>query len=212
MLKLHRCKVDVNRKRENATDNNSPEAVAVWDVYHSAIQNSIDLALRDFGYAVLLDIHGQSHRNEIELGYLLDKTHLRCVNTEQFSTLCKSSSLHSMLGLGLRPAELSEIIRGPGSFGTLLCAKGYPTIPSVDYPHPCKSSNDHKCTKECKFYSGGYTVRRYSSTAGVCCIQIETPSCERWDGREPLEDSLTSISRAIARTYKEFIELHFSKM
>lgn len=222
VMKLHRSKIDVNREKAKAADEQIPDTQRAYTAYHDAIKRSIDLALKEFGFALLLDIHGQAHRkNYFELGYLLGKDALRCTNNEQFEALCKGSSMRNLLGLRRlnvnvkgEVQQLSQVVRGVNSFGSLLEEKGYNCIPSRSNPHACYTLDDHICNEDCKFWSGGFTTRQYSKLPGVCTLQIETPVECRFSLQnfEPLDEEIRSTSQAIAQTCKEFLEIHFSKI
>jgi hypothetical protein len=131
--KLHRSKVDFNRPRPD--DSAHTAAIAAWDDYHSAIQQSLDAALAQHGYAHLVDLHGQCHRpTATEIGHLLTNSDLR-----QFplSSIClATSSLAAMANLPTFQ-NLEDLVRGPFSMGSLLESEGYAAVPSPRQPHPC---------------------------------------------------------------------------
>jgi len=211
VLRLHRSKLDVNRERSKAADKDSTDALEIYDLYHNSILSAIQKAVKVFGFALLLDVHGQGHRKDtIELGYLLNNRHLRSKD-EDFETFCQGCSIRHINEIGKAPTPytLSEVVRGGKSFGDLLMEKGFETIPSSKILHPCKSRGDHVCTKECKFCSGAFTTRKYSSMAKVCAIQVEIPTELRWDRKQPLNDSIFQVAEAIKSSAQEYLETFF---
>jgi len=66
-LKLHRLKLDANRSR--ATAANDDLSLAAWDDYHCSIENALHECVKIFDFCLLIDLHGQSHRPQVtELG------------------------------------------------------------------------------------------------------------------------------------------------
>jgi hypothetical protein len=66
-LKLHRLKLDANRSR--ATAANDDLSLAAWDDYHCSIENALQECVKIFDFCLLIDLHGQSHRPQVtELG------------------------------------------------------------------------------------------------------------------------------------------------
>jgi len=61
VLRLSRKKLDGNRPRASACED-AAEAHAVWDKYHSSLEQCLEDCVAAFGFCLLLDIHGQSHR------------------------------------------------------------------------------------------------------------------------------------------------------
>eukprot|EP00928_Gymnodinium_smaydae_P056586 TRINITY_DN3994_c0_g1_i1.p1 TRINITY_DN3994_c0_g1~~TRINITY_DN3994_c0_g1_i1.p1 ORF type:complete len:195 (+),score=25.37 TRINITY_DN3994_c0_g1_i1:40-624(+) len=73
MLKLSRKKLDANRARKpSCEDGGVGEAGEAWDAYHGWLEEALRDCVKRFGFCLLLDVHGQSHRRDVtELGYLL---------------------------------------------------------------------------------------------------------------------------------------------
>ena len=72
MSNLKRSKLDPNRNKTEAAQGN-PKAEKAWEEY----QGFIEEAKKVEGLGVVIDLHGQSHRqNSTELGYLLSTAQL----------------------------------------------------------------------------------------------------------------------------------------
>eukprot|EP01062_Namystynia_karyoxenos_P057119 TRINITY_DN48054_c0_g1_i1.p1 TRINITY_DN48054_c0_g1~~TRINITY_DN48054_c0_g1_i1.p1 ORF type:complete len:525 (+),score=120.47 TRINITY_DN48054_c0_g1_i1:74-1648(+) len=141
-LRLHRRKLDGNRPRAAAAPADSA-ALGAWDSMHSAVQGHIREAVRRHGYCHLLDIHGQCHRGQTELGYLLRNADLREAAAGGAAEQCplRRSCLHRLADyhhrvVGKRPTA-AELTQGPWSLGGALERAGYPCVPSCSMPHPC---------------------------------------------------------------------------
>ena len=61
MLRLSREKLDGNRPRASACEE-AADAQAAWDEYHGDLAQCLEDCVAAFGFCLLLDIHGQSHR------------------------------------------------------------------------------------------------------------------------------------------------------
>eukprot|EP01065_Artemidia_motanka_P010614 TRINITY_DN15644_c0_g1_i1.p1 TRINITY_DN15644_c0_g1~~TRINITY_DN15644_c0_g1_i1.p1 ORF type:complete len:445 (+),score=165.39 TRINITY_DN15644_c0_g1_i1:90-1424(+) len=185
-LRLHRKKLDGNRPRATAADPGSP-ALAVWDRMHDAIRRAIRAAVQRHGYCHVLDVHGQCHRRETELGYCLRNDSLRRLAAGK-GVDGGSSSLRMLIERnGVEHA--AEIVAGPRSFGGLLARGGYPCIPSPDSPHPCKCEGSSPCWQaaveagrdvtatgggDCMYFWGGYNAAAYGrdGAEGLGCVAV----------------------------------------
>jgi len=56
--KVHRNRIDINRKKENAYINSSKIAREIYSLYHKKIIEYIKDSIRTFGKSLLIDIHG----------------------------------------------------------------------------------------------------------------------------------------------------------
>lgn len=143
---LHRTKLDANRGRDSAAEDGARGALSAWDCYHGWIKEALDEVVKQHGFALLLDIHGQDHRPDAsELGYALsavellgDDASLDGDGTGLFAA--PASSLGALLrrsGAGAGgAATLSALVRGPNSLGSLLEQHGYVATPSASRPVP----------------------------------------------------------------------------
>jgi hypothetical protein len=151
---LDRTKIDANRDMRHS----GPEPVwATWDRYHGAIEAALETCVDKFGFALLIDVHGQSHRRAAELGYLLEWRDLLCSDSD-FDGRQRISSLNALPCRKLNDCSLAEIIRGPRSFGAALESCGFPCTPSPGQPRPVVPGVEHHT-----YFSGGYTTRRYGA-------------------------------------------------
>jgi len=98
-LKLVRPKLDANRSRADAA-RASREAACAWDAYHGSIEEALQKCVERFGFCLLLDIHGQSHRKGItELGYL--------------ATVGDLAQTDDALAARPRPTSIDAFLSGP---------------------------------------------------------------------------------------------------
>ncbi len=72
---LHRSKLDANRDLDEAAQGNGYAGTA-WTEYHNFINVAKEKVTEEFGHGLYIDLHGQSRRPRIELGYLLDDVDL----------------------------------------------------------------------------------------------------------------------------------------
>lgn len=196
--KLHRKKLDANREIIEATDSNS-----ATEVYWHNYMNFIDSAKRSisskYQKGIFLDIHGHGHAiQRIELGYLLSSSDLRKSDSvlNSLPTNLKTSILNLRYST-LTSQPLSELIRGKHSFGSLINAKGFPTVPSDSIPFPLVGE---------PYFNGGYNTRRFGSQTGgtIDAIQIE----HNWDVRA--NPSIRArLADSLAQVILDFLELHY---
>ncbi|CAO3598469.1 unnamed protein product [Absidia cylindrospora] len=195
VLNVARRKVDVNRPINQGSE--SPQGRRVWKHYHDILQKTVDTVRKRYGHGLLLDIHGQAHKEGlVELGYLLSSDSLRSIGTND-STLVKQSSIQLLASRlqksGSTTPAAASLLRGNGSFGhaMMINSKGYEAplsiqvVPSPSHPYP---KNDTL------YFRGGYTTKRYHTTLDV--IQVETPKALRFskEGRKLLCDNLSNAA------------------
>ena len=182
--RLSRVKLDANRDIDIATFN-IPDAVEAWRAYHEFIDQAKG-SIR--GPALVLDIHGQSHPEElVELGYLLSARQLDCqVYSYKDTSVAHLTAANNM--------DIRDVIVGPKSFGSLLSAEGYLCVPSPVFP---SILGKH-------YYSGGYNTIRHGSLSGgkVDAIQIEIPKIYRQ------QHAIPAFAKALARVTKTYIDLY----
>ncbi|MFX0026766.1 MAG: hypothetical protein ACFE8M_10145, partial [Candidatus Hermodarchaeota archaeon] len=56
--KVHRSKIDLNRKESKAYDNNSILACNIYQYYHKKIKELIEYNITSFNHSLLIDLHG----------------------------------------------------------------------------------------------------------------------------------------------------------
>lgn len=222
-LNVCRTKLDVNRELDFETSACNDLSTQVHNAYHAAINNAIDTLLLKYPFVFILDLHGQGHRkNCAELGYLLNSNALSHLNRQANGNMIQKWYAENYLGeqSSLRHAknflksnremDLSELIWGENSFGSLLSERGFECLPSAKLPViPLKNK------KKAKFFSGGYTIKRHClrSTKPVLGLQIELPS--DWRGQFPANRKKMFIKpkastlKSLAGAMKESLDLFF---
>lgn len=159
---LHRSKLDANRELKEAAQGSAVAAQA-WREHHEFIGRACDAAVKRFGVAFLIDLHGHGHADaRVEVGCLQTALELAdCDEALNGATYVKSSSLRWIVEHG--NVSHAELLRGPLSFGALLEAHGFPATPSPRMPVPTEP-----------FFRGGYTIQRHCDAGRhVTGLQIE---------------------------------------
>lgn len=162
ICRLHRSKLDANRDLPEAAQGNALAAQA-WHEHHAFIETACDAAVRQFGVAFLIDLHGHGHSDpRVELGYLHDALDLAdCDEALNAATAINASSLRWIIERGA--LSHTELLRGPLSLGALLEAQGFPATPSPRMPVPTEP-----------FFRGGYTIARHcQADKNITGLQIE---------------------------------------
>lgn len=167
---LHRIKLDPNRTAGEGAQGN-PIALQAWREFHGWVHTATSTVQSQWGRGHYFDMHGQVHpENWIELGYALSSSQLALSNAQlNTSTYINQSTLRA---IGAQSSvNFPAILRGATSFGGLLQAAGYLTVPSPANPSPAGGN----------YYSGGYNVRVHSSRKGgtVDGTQFEMPTYVR---------------------------------
>ncbi|KAI9306652.1 hypothetical protein BJ944DRAFT_159488 [Cunninghamella echinulata] len=195
ILNVSRKKVDVNRPIDIGTE--SPEGRIIWNEYHTALRDTIQTVKNTFSEVLLLDIHGQAHKEGmVELGYLLPRTVLE-QDTIPIETILKQSSIQRLAKrILLSPlsrtlnsdAAIQSLLRGNISFGSNMMTTRHDdikVIPSKQYPSPSKNA---------LYFTGGYTTQTYCLQLDI--IQIECPQHLRFSevGRQSLATAVTKAS------------------
>jgi len=226
---LHRVKIDANRNRANATDA-GPEmhGDVAWQTYHNGIASAIQKAIQSFGFAMVVDLHGQSHRPATELGYLLTTEDLQATDEvlDQFGpelyTKCSIGSLAHPKGHTAGPMTrkscmtLSQVVRGQQSLGGLMETAGFKCIPSPNLLRPLQDETYFWGAFTCARYSRGLHWKAEKSEpedlevgasfdAGsrrVVAVQVEVETAVR-------SDPVQRTKFAAALAFAEFLTLHF---
>jgi hypothetical protein len=159
--------LDANRDSAVATCGNEFAGIALNE-FHGFIDSAKASVTSKAGKGISIDLHGHAHvKQRLELGYLLTPEMLRYpdsqINTAAYKQI---SSIRSLIYSNSTNLKHSELLRGTGSLGSLIAAKGFPAVPSFEDPWPLAGD---------PYFSGAYiTVRHGSSTAGsIDAIQIE---------------------------------------
>lgn len=193
ICRLHRRKLDANREIVEAAQGNKI-AEQAWSKHHDFIDEACEAAVRKFGVAFLIDLHGHAHPvPHVELGYLQDAPALAKADAALNE---KASVNSSSLRWIVEHSRLShaELLRGPMSFGALLEQNDFLATPSPRLPVPPEP-----------FFRGGYTVNRHcQSNRNVTGLQIET---NRPRLRDTPENRL-KFARALLSTLQTYFTAH----
>ncbi len=190
---LHRSKLDPNREIVEAAQGD-PNATKGWQRFQACVDAAKTRSFQAHRFAFLIDVHGHAHAiKRIELGYGLSRAD---INKEDAQLDASNAARRSTFAnLSARSGKnISELIRGPESFGALLSRSGYPVIPSPADPRPF--DND--------YYSGSYIVRHHTSKdfPGVDGLQLEC--C--YEGQRDTADNRAKLARAVVDALKIFLE------
>lgn len=190
---LHRSKLDANRELTEAAQGNVL-AKQAWQEHHAFIEQACDAAVKQYGVAFLIDLHGQGHKDlRVELGCLHNALALSdCDEALNEATYVNGSSLRWIVERS--EGSHAELLHGPLSFGALLEREGFPATPSPRMPVPTEP-----------FFRGGYTIQRHCrSDKNVTGLQIEA---NRPRLRDTAENRL-KFARALLSTLQTYFTTH----
>ncbi|MCF2491489.1 T9SS type A sorting domain-containing protein [Dyadobacter sp. CY347] len=199
---LHRKKMDANREIVEAADGNL-EAEAAWKEWEAFILAAKADIVKQTGKGLLIDIHGHGHDNQrIEVGFDLSGNELRLSDATLVSTLYrdKTSIKYNIIN-NLTGKNTPEMIRGEFALGTLLAARGYPSVPSQQDVAPLDGE---------PYFEGGYNIERYGSTDGstIDAIQIE---CNMTNVRDSPKNR-TAFAAKSADALKAYMLKHYGDL
>jgi hypothetical protein len=191
---VQRKKIDCNREVVEGAQG-FPATVALWNEYHDLIRMAKSNVTATYGRGLLVDLHGHGHAiQRCELGYNLSGSAL---NLGSFSTSQKNALSIRELTQRTR-VSFEEILRGPSSLGGLLQVRGFPAVPSPQYPAP---GDD-------EYFSGGYIVETHgtmeSNPGQINAIQIE---CNLTGVRDTLENR-AAFAAELVDSLDEFFSTH----
>lgn len=196
---IGRHKVDQNRDIELGACGNKL-AEEAWYDFHNSIDTALALAVKKFGYAIYIDLHGHGHKNSrLELGYSFTGRQLKEIyhhqgNLEKYG---ERSSLQNYFKMN-KKADLRNLIWGKRAFGTLIVKEGFAASPSMQDRYPAEGE---------RFFSGGYNTRRYTSSnyPNVLGWQIEANNRGVRDNKESRDLFATGFVRAYTRFVKKYL-------
>ena len=194
---LHRTKLDANRDVNEAAQGNS-HAGSAWSEYHGYIDAAKKTITEEYGQGLYIDLHGQSRRPRIELGYLLDAENYvlpdSALNNELY---INKSSIKALAQFAT--ADFATIVRGENSIGSMLFAYDYPVVPCVEISDPGTEG----------YFRGGYSTIRHGSRDGgtISALQIELYKEGIRDTAENRARFSGICSRAIVLFFKEYYGL-----
>jgi len=147
---LKRIKLDCNREVKEAAQGNA-EAERAWQEFHNFIEQARESVVETNGAGLYIDLHGHGHPEaRIELGYLLSNNQLK-IRDSELEGLKDQTSIRQLADDSKVP--FVELLRGDASFGWLMQQRGFPAVPSPEFPHAGGE----------KYFNGGYNSRRYGS-------------------------------------------------
>jgi len=196
---LHRRKFDANRDIGDAADGNA-QVEKAWYYYHKVTDSAKAKVTRDYGKGLYLDIHGHGHPlQRLEIGNGIWKSDLQKTDTHLNGTnALEKSSIRNLAADNIKNLSHAQLIRGDFSFGTLMDAGGYPSVPSSTDSFPLDTQY---------FFSGGYnTLRHGSRDAGtIDAIQVECNSSWRFES----DIARKVFSDSIAEVIIDYIGIHY---
>ena len=192
---IARTKVDQNREEEFGTCGNKQAGYA-WADFHNGIDTALALAVKQFGYALYIDLHGQGHKNRrLELGYSFSGPQLREMHQHDgdLGAYGRKSSLQNLLKSD-HEATFRDLLWGKYAFGTLMYKEDIPATPSMQDHYPAEGE---------PFFSGGYNTRRYTSSSypDVFGWQIEC----NYVGVRDTKTNRMAFAKAFVSAYAKFL-------
>lgn len=189
---IKRNHVDFNRKRSYAIPAGDENVGKIYDAYHAYVTEARNAVSQQYGHGLLLDIHGQSHSEQIDLGYLLPVSTLDLSDaTLNGGTYAASSSIPYLTRTNKLGLNFAQLLRGEKSFGGILYKNGLECVPRPGNLSPGATP----------YFYGGYTTRIYGSYGGGVVDAIQ---CEfRYSYRDTYEERVRAAA-AFARSVTEF--------
>lgn len=189
---IKRNHVDFNRKRSYAIPAGDENIGKIYDAYHAYVTEARNAVSQQYGHGLLLDIHGQSHSEQIDLGYLLPVSTLdKSDETLNSGTYAASSSIAYLTRTNKAGLSFAQLLRGEKSFGSILYKNGLECVPRPGNLSPGSTP----------YFYGGYTTRQYGSYGGGVVDAIQ---CEfRYSYRDTYEERVRAAA-AFAKSVDEF--------
>jgi len=186
---LKRTRFDANRDIGEAAQGNE-WAEQAWRQWHEFIDIAKDLSVRQAGSVLFIDLHGHGHpMNRLELGYNLNGPVLELCDAE-----IEKHKARSSLRAAVLQDTFAQLLRGPRSFGAMMQARGFPSVPSPQYPHP----------QDQPYFYSGYNTRRHTGDANgrVSGFQLEC----NYEGFRDTSQNRKKASAALADAIVEYLE------
>jgi len=213
VCQLKRTKVDCNRELSGAVYHTNIYATIAWHEFQNWINVASNSAVAQNGLGFYVDLHGQGHPiKRLELGYLLKAPDLTnsdaALDLGDFAT---QSSIRTLAGRLRRQFNqpFSQILRGTNSFGALMAAQGFPSVPDPIMPNP--GDGDDPITYpgvKNLYFDGGYNTTVHTSRTGggpVDGLQIEA----NFIGVRDTPLNRTNYGFALARTLDYFFKNYY---
>ena len=213
VCQLKRTKVDCNRELSGAVYHTNIYATIAWHEFQNWINVASHSAVAQNGLGFYIDLHGQGHPvKRLELGYLLKAVDL--TNSDAVLDLNNFAAQSSIRTLAARVRRqfnepFSQILRGTNSFGALMAAQGFPSVPDPDMPNP--GDGDDPITypgDKNLYFDGGYNTTVHTSRTGggpVDGLQIEA----NFAGVRDTPLNRTNYGFALARTLDYFFKNYY---
>ena len=189
-MNIHRSRIDVNRNTDEGCNDYS--CIKYYNEYHNYIKKELSRIIKKYGYAILIDLHGQSSSKEMQIGYNVPHRILRgnIFSANKYkNTTFKNSVLRKYY-------TNTSLLFGKNSFIS--------TMSNNDiniYPTPSNRK------KKIKYLDGGYTVEKYSNINSVYAVQIEVDKNSRFSRKRRIILS-KKLSRSINRFNKYYNEIY----
>lgn len=197
MSHLHRIKLDPNREIGEAALGNA-NAEAAWHYYHDSLEVARQEVIKAHGRGFLIDIHGHGHAiQRLELGYDLTTSEINLTDA-QLDTPYRLTRSSVRTLASATPTLLSQLLRGPNAFGTMLMDAGYDSVPSAQIPRP--NGDD--------YFSGGYITETHTSRADagpICGFQLECHST----GVRNTSTNRRNFAIAFVDVLHDFLRIHY---
>lgn len=194
--RLHREKIDCNRDIVEGAQGNVYAEIA-WNDFQDFIIAARSNTVARQGRGFYIDLHGHGHDiPRLELGYLLTSSQLGLSDGTLNSIVYENASSIRALSQ-LSPLSFSALLRGAQSFGALMVAQGYPSVPSPDMPNPGSDP----------YFNGGYNTRTHGSRDGgfVDGLQIEC----HYAGVRDTTANRTAFAQSLAAVLEDYFARHY---
>lgn len=192
---LKRTKLDANREIIEAAQKNKWAEYA-WYEWHDFINIACDSVVEQSGSGFYIDLHAHGHKKQrLELGYLLSNSILERSDAE-LNNYVDSSSVHTLANEV--SIDFASLIRGESSFGALMEARGFPSIPGPTYPD----------AGNFRYFSGGYNTRRFclNDREKISGFQIET----NYKGVRDNDENMRLVAKAISESIVVYLKNFFN--
>jgi autotransporter-associated beta strand protein len=213
ICQLKRTKIDCNRSLDEGVYQTNTFATIAWNDFQNYINVASNSAAAQSGRGFYIDLHGQGHAiQRLELGYLLTARQLTNTDTVlNQPTYAAQSSIRSLATLVSNKLSMpfSQILRGTNSFGGMMEARGYPSVPDPDMPNPGNGTNPIVYPGiNNDYFDGGYNTAVHASQTGagpVDGLQIEA----NMTGVRDTAVDRTNYAIAIAQTLDYFFTNYY---
>jgi N-formylglutamate amidohydrolase len=196
---LHRKKLDANREIVEAADGNA-EAEAAWREWETFVLAAKANVVQNSGKGLMLDMHGHGHTiQRLELGFALSGSQLRLSDATLAGTTYRNqTTIRNNITNNPNSFNTPQMLRGDFALGTLLAARGYPSVPSQQDVAPMVGED---------YFDGGYNVVRHGSrdSTTIDAIQIEC----NYTGVRNTSANRTAFATQSAAAIKTYLQKHY---